>query len=193
MRRALWTLCLAACATRTPPAPPTAPPPSLHPDLVCGPGTVPAGAAPPAGMEAWCSRQTASGEPERHGPSLRWHPNGQRAAFGSYEADQRHGRWETWHSDGTLAQRGSYQHGVEEGAWETWHPNGQLASAGSYSSGQPHGAWTYWTADGAVRTEGTYVLGAKDGDWMDLDPSGQPVRVKVWRGGRMVGQRELTP
>ena len=56
----------------------------VHPDLHCIDGTRGAGKPPPMGHEVWCHKGLPNGTWIRHGPSIKWHGNEQRAAVGEY-------------------------------------------------------------------------------------------------------------
>jgi antitoxin component YwqK of YwqJK toxin-antitoxin module len=191
MRRLAWaTLFLLACAKKAPEAPTAAGGPN-YPDLKCATGTAPAGLAPPQGFEVWCQSVLPSGEPQREGPSIAWHPNEQRSAEGAWSVGRRTGTWQYWYPNGQLEKTGSYTNGVEDGVWVSYHENGQRMSEGQMIGGKESGAWSYWTEDGQTRTDGQWRLGLRDGVWTDFAPGDVPVREKIWRDGRLITQREL--
>ncbi len=185
------TLCFAlllaaGCARHSP-----APAGPSHPDLTCPEGTIPTGAVPPDGLEAWCQRVNERGEWSKEGPYLRWHENHQKAEQGLYKNNQRTGPWTFWYETGQVAKQGSYKGGVEDGFWTTFHPNGQRASEGQMVSGKEHGPWVYWTEDGQQRTEGRWELGKREGTWTVYDATDTPISEIIYRGGRQLSKREL--
>lgn len=178
----------AACAPKAPVD--TTPVSSVHPELQCPPGTWAAGQGPPEGLEVWCEVRSPT-DAVRQGPSITWHPNGRRAAEGSWVGGKRHGEWKVWHANGTPSGRGTYSHGLREGVWTFYHPDGTRESEGAYVGDQQHGTWVFWSADALTRTEGRFELGLRTGRWIDHDPGGLPVRERIYREGRLVNQREL--
>lgn len=179
-------LALAGCPPKTPQTEPMAAGP-IHPDLQCPPGTMPAGAAPPVGLEVWCQKPSTNGTTWlRHGPVISWHSNEQRRLEGAYLEGKETGAWLYWYPTGTPQQQGSYTMGVRDGVWTSYHPDGERASEGQYVDGSEHGPWVYWNADLLTRTEGEYVLGERDGTWVDYGPDEQPVRERLYRSGRLV-------
>ncbi len=191
-RVAPWALlaCIAGCGPKAS-NPVIATGASVHPDLQCPPGTLPAGTPPPQGREVWCELRPVGGAPVRQGPSIAWHENGKRAAQGPYLAGKRHGRWTFWHPNGVPAKQGSFAQGLEEGVWTAYHPHGDRASEGEYVGGEEHGPWLYWDVQEPARIEGTWALGKRTGRWLDIGPDGRPVRERVYRNGRLVNQQEL--
>ncbi len=183
-------LAFPACAARSTPQPVTGPQPG-HPDLHCPPGTTPAGFPPPEGYAVWCELTRADGKVVREGPSITFHPGGAKDAVGSYAADRPEGEWITYYPTGTPKDQGSYVQGRKEGTWVTFAPAGEKISEGSFSAGLEQGPWTFWSTETLSRAEGAYVLGERDGTWVDYSPEGKPVRERIYRGGRLVSQREL--
>lgn len=184
-------LLLAGCPPKstTPVAPVL---PVGHPDLVCPPGTQPAGHAPPHGQEVWCETPLRDGSAVREGPSIAWHTNEQRKAEGTWAAGKQNGPWLYWYPTGTPEMQGSFAMGVKEGVWTSFQANGERSAEGQFVDGKEHGPWTFWNAEQLTRTEGSYVLGLREGTWTDYGPDGKAVRERIYRAGRMVTVRELT-
>jgi antitoxin component YwqK of YwqJK toxin-antitoxin module len=190
--RVLWILaCAAACAKQSGTAEVAAAAASPHPDLVCPPPLVPAGLAPPQGWEVWCQVPLPTGTFQRQGPSIAWHSNEQRSAEGTWSAGKKSGTWQYWFPTGQLEKTGNYVNGVEDGVWVNYHPTGQRAGEGQMVDGKENGEWTYWSEDGTTRTVGRWSLGLRDGVWTDFGAGDEPLREKVFRGGRMVSQKEI--
>ncbi len=181
-------LVLGACAKPAsgPSAPPPVPPPH---DLACPEGSVPLGAAPPRGLEAWCARTLPDGKRLRTGPSMTWHAEGVKASEGHYYDDGRRGEWRTWHTNGRLATVEFWRDGVQHGTSVTYDPAGNRRAEGSYLEGLQDGPWTWWFADGKVERTGSYVRGEKDGEWLENYPSGHPKSRRVFRAGRQLQQQ----
>jgi hypothetical protein len=181
---------LAGCPPKTAAVVDTGPPKG-HPDLHCPAGTVPNGYGPPVGREAWCEITLADGHTQKEGPTLSWHENGQRALSGNYAAGMQIGDWVTYYPTGTPESQGQYAGGKKEGVWVTWATSGEKIAEGPFVAGQEHGAWVFWDTATLSRSEGQYVLGGRDGTWLDISPEGKPTRERIYRGGRLLTQREL--
>lgn len=93
---------------------------------------------------------TKAGRDERHGPSTRWHTNGQRQLEGTYDHDLQVGLFTWWHANGQKALEGRYDQGKQDGSWTWWYDNGQKSIEGNYAKGNPTGRWTWWGEDGRV-------------------------------------------
>lgn len=119
------------------------------------------------------------------GESLRWHPNGQKAAHGRYVDGKRTGTWVWWHENGQIATRGDYTAGREDGSWTWWHLNGQVQMRGDHLNGQRMGEWQSWYANGQLERSGHYRNGRQDGAWKLYTPSGEVAREQEWDLGRM--------
>lgn len=163
---------------------------SVHPDLHCPSGTIPAGKGPPNGYDAWCQKGRPNGTWVRHGPNITWHPNEQRASFGEFVEGKRSGHWEYYFPTGSIERQGSFVGGVAEGVWTAFHPSGARRSEGEMVDGKEHGTWTYWEEDGSWST-GQWNLGQRDGVWVDHDNADVAFRERTYRSGRMVGMRDL--
>jgi antitoxin component YwqK of YwqJK toxin-antitoxin module len=161
----------------------------VHPDLICPDDTDGTGAPPPAGQEVWCQQIQPNGRSIRHGPAIEWHSNEERRATGEYYQGDRHGPWLFWFPTGSPERQGSYTRGVKNGIWTEFHVSGDRKAEGEFVEGSEHGPWVFWEDD--TRTEGTYVMGAPDGVWLEYTPENLALRERVYRGGRLVSQREL--
>lgn len=191
MRWIVLTALLGACQKQASETPEYGGP--VHPELVCEEGAITGGKIPPVGFEAWCHRPTPEGRWYREGPSISWHPNGQKAAQGLYEGGKRNGEWTLWFANGNVQKRLTYQFGAEEGLMLEYHPDGAKAAEGMMAAGLATGAWQYWSADGTVRTEGQWKAGKQDGEWVAYDTvTEKPIKVTVYRGGRMTTSKALT-
>lgn len=163
----------------------------IHPELQCPAGTVGAGAAPPAGNEAWCEIRPPVGAAVRQGPSLTWHDSGQKESQGAFDQGVRTGPWLVWHPNGQLSEQGPYVGGVKEGFWTTWDSLGRTLSEGRYASGERDGNWTFWNLQDQTRTEGRYQVGKREGQWVDYSPEGEAVRQRTFRNDRQLDIRNL--
>lgn len=79
-------------------------------------------------FEQWCA--TTRGV--RHGPFLRYHPDGHLAVEGEYEYGEKHGLWTEWHSNGEPRAEGEYIDGERVGTWVRWDRNGNETSIVNY-------------------------------------------------------------
>jgi hypothetical protein len=102
--------------------------------VLCGPGTKPAGAAPPAGLAAWCERP---GTGVKHGWFLSWYPNGDRKEAGTYVEGKQQGVWTRfWQAGGPKTQL-NYLSGRPHGILVTWDQQGEKGPEIRYSNGEP--------------------------------------------------------
>jgi antitoxin component YwqK of YwqJK toxin-antitoxin module len=86
-----------------------------------------------------------------HGPSVWWHPDGQKEMVGQYEQGVPNGTFTWWHANGQEHIIGQYSHGQQEGKWIWWYANGQKEMEGEYHKGQRVGKWAAWTDAGKIR------------------------------------------
>lgn len=96
------------------------------------------------------SKYTVNGEQVKQGPLVLFHPNGQKAMEGSYEANEPIGKHLWWHVNGQKSIEGSYRGGKADGTWTWWHPEGPKSTQGDYSEGSPVGEWIWWNLEGKV-------------------------------------------
>jgi hypothetical protein len=166
-------------------------PASPHPDLHCPPGSIPAGKAPPLGLEVWCHAQGQPGKWLREGPSISWHDNQQRASEGLFSHGKPTGPWQYWYPTGQPMEQGSFAGGVKDGVWVTYHADGTRSAEGTMVDGKHHGEWSYWSSDGQSRTVGQWKLGKKDGIWNEMNAEDRAVAERLYRDGRLVSQKDL--
>lgn len=192
MRWTIWAMSalLVGCPPKPPPTSNSGAPVTFT-EFTCPPGTLLAGAAPPAGLEVWCTRPMPDGTTVRNGPAIEWHGNGAKLSQGAYLHDKRDGPWLFWYPTGTPEKQGSYSNGRENGVWTSYFATGDRASEGQMIDGKENGRWTYWNNDTLTRTEGDFILGAREGVWLDFGPDDRPVRERTYRSGRLVSQRDL--
>jgi antitoxin component YwqK of YwqJK toxin-antitoxin module len=69
---------------------------------------------------------------EKHGPWVRYFPDGTRMAEGSYNEDQPDGPVVFYHPNGQVHIRGNYRLGLKTGVWETFDEDGKLISKEEY-------------------------------------------------------------
>ncbi len=83
---------------------------------------------------------------EKVGPWTTWHPNGQKAWEGLFEAGELR-KSTTWYESGQKAGESKYIDGGQRGSFTNWHKNGQKAGEGSYENGRT-AASTCWNDAG---------------------------------------------
>ncbi len=167
-----------ARAEDTPPDPPI---------VTCPDGAPPVG-QPPA--ETFCQRS----EGTRHGPYVRWHPDGSVRIEGSYRDGRQHGQWTEYDRGGRPLQRGNLVDGTRQGAWAEWYNNGNRRFQCRYEDGRVSGAWSAWNEDGSPAANASEVffrdppmafmpLGSQEEGpsayLVDLDGDGNPERLRV--------------
>lgn len=91
-----------------------------------------------------------SGEQVKQGLSVQFHPNGQKAMEGAFEANEPIGKHTWWHVNGQKSIEGTYRSGKPDGAWMWWHASGSKSTQGDYSEGTPAGEWIWWNPEGKV-------------------------------------------
>ncbi len=109
----------------------------------------------------WCAKPAeAGGMPERHGPMIRFHPDGKvqretRAVdgktqgqnwlyrpdgslerFTKYKDNKRHGLSVEYFSNGKRHNEGFYRHGKEHGTFKFWNDQGNLVRVSTYEEGR---------------------------------------------------------
>ncbi len=92
----------------------------------------------------------SSGQPERHGRYLGFHPTGAPHIEGTYDHDRPVGEFTWWYPSGQVQVTGRYELGQEDGDWTWHHANGQRQMSGRYVAGRQVGAWTWWNDRGKV-------------------------------------------
>lgn len=91
-----------------------------------------------------------SGESVKQGKAVQFHPNGQKAMEGVFEANEPAGRHTWWHENGQKSIEGGYRDGKPDGAWTWWHPEGPKSTQGEYADGTPVGEWVWWNLEGKI-------------------------------------------
>lgn len=104
----------------------------------------------------------------------------------------RHGQSVTFYANGQRAVEGHYDHGQRSGMFVWWHPNGQQQSAGEYQNDLEQGDWSWWHQNGMREVRGSYVDGAKVAEWSFWSDAGKLVRRTEPTNQRVAG-REVTP
>ncbi len=173
----------------------TMPAPGDQPEAVvapinCEPGTSGQMADTEKGREFWCDKGGLM-----HGPFVRHHPNGSKAAEGHYANNLPDGNWIWWHPNGVEEAKGKYVKGKQTGSWTTWYDNGVRSEEGDYLQGRKQGTWTSWFESGAKSEDGIFHNGMKNATWIYYDDSeeNKPVRTELWKNGQMAEEKAIPP
>ena len=166
-----------------PPAPePVAAADANNPSVRCEAGATPQTAETDKGTEYWCDRDGAM-----HGPFLRMHKVGQKAAEGAYDNNLPNGPWIWWHPNGAEESKGKYNKGKQTGSWTWWYENGSKKEEGDYLQGRKQGTWTSYFDSARRSEEGNYHNGMKTGMWTYWVDSEETTveRTEVWENGQL--------
>ena len=140
----------------------------------------------------WETALSEAGDPVRHGPFLRFYPNGRLALEAFYRRGTPVGTWSWWDEEGILIQR--VRRGGEEEellAGERFNsavtafrnPKGNKTAEGRMKFDKGHGLWRFWFEDGSPKAEGKFLTGIPDGRWVQLYPNGQTEKIIEYRLG----------
>ncbi|MEN0067156.1 MAG: hypothetical protein AAGA48_33805 [Myxococcota bacterium] len=153
------------------------------PKLSCPEGTAQQSGTSPEGEEYWCDRSGVM-----HGPFLKFHPNGMRAASGTWEENQRSGQWTWWFNNEQTKMKGKYDRGKQTGSWTWWHDNGNRQQEGDFLLGRRQGKWTTFYPSGNRESEGMYHNDNRSDSWKyyDDDDTDKVVRTESYENGKVV-------
>jgi antitoxin component YwqK of YwqJK toxin-antitoxin module len=124
----------------------------------------------------------------KQGPSVTYHPGGQREAEGAWSDDFQEGPWRFFAEDGRLVLDGVFRGGKKVGLWTRRQEDGStethefeagvehgrsrvvdasehLLEEGQWLSGQMTGTWSTWFSSGVLQSRGTRVNGSREGLW----------------------------
>lgn len=161
---------LIGCFSSGPSAPKVTPKdnPDGTPQLVCPEGTLQQSGTSASGEEEFfCQRAGVM-----HGPYLRFHRNGARAASGSYDNNHRHGQWTWWFENEQTQKKGKYDRGKQTGSWTWWHDNGSRQQEGDFLLGRRQGKWVTYYASGTIESEGMYHNDMRNDVWSYYEDDG---------------------
>ncbi len=158
------------------------------------------GAAPPAGLQQWCTDAAGA----KHGAYREWWPSGQRMTEAHYRNDRQHGRFASWRADGKPKEEGELADGLRVGRWREWHEAGGLKREADHGAAgaavrwtlyredggtrwieggdrgqRQHGHFVEWYPDGKKTAEGEFTDGTKSGTWSYWNPDGSPSMVEL--------------
>jgi hypothetical protein len=117
-----------------------------------------------AGKKVRACRQVildADGNYVKHGRSVAYYENGQKAGEMWYQQDKPTGPEYSWHENGKKKMHGQSTMGLATGRWTEWYDNGQKQSEGDYVNGERNGQWTFWEPSGSVKETVEYRFGQK--------------------------------
>ena len=141
---------------------------------------------------------------ELHGRWAQWHQEGDRIeSIDHFVRGVRHGPSRRWHKNGQLAQEGEFRDGYPMGRFRAWDPTGKLISdvqmskAGgvlitwdgelkvqqTWKDGKQHGLTTAWYANGQKEREVLFERGAAHGRFVEWHDNGQKRREGIARKG----------
>ena len=103
----------------------------------------------------------ADGNYIKHGKSVAYYENGQKAGEMWYQQDKPNGPEFSWHENGKKKMHGQSTGGMATGTWTEWYDNGQKQSEGQYTNGERNGMWTFWEPSGSIREVVEYRFGQK--------------------------------
>ena len=147
--------------------------PAFCGEISCPDGTRSKGEPYPSGREAYCARIGPNGEEIKHGPSVYWHENGQKASEYQYVDGEKHGTFSRWYESGQLRQTGEWSNGDQTGVWIEYHENGQKKEEKPWVDGWPEGTVTSWHDNGALEVRGEMRHGKQVGYWQFYDRNGK--------------------
>lgn len=127
-----------------------------------------------------------------------FHPDGKRAAEGTYVdkkkegvwkyfsaktdgymisldhflSDQRHGLSQKFYATGEVAETLYYVNGIKEGEWLQYYIDGKMCLKATYSNGQLNGKFLYCFPDGTPQAEGEYLSDRRNGRWKIYNEDG---------------------
>ena len=145
----------------------------------------------------WQVRTGEKGELIRHGPLVRYHPNGKPSLRAFYRDDQPVGLWQWFDEEGRL-----YRKAMQDGDFEqivkgreledplTVYRNqkGDVLAKGLLKYDKAHGPWQYYYPGGQLKAKGSFVRGIPDSRWHHEYPSGQISRIEEFRLGTPHGE-----
>lgn len=106
------------------------------------------------------AKETSPGQWKPHGKYTKYHPDGTKAAEGSFVDGMKDGRWRSWRPNGKLASESYYERDRRDGTFRTWFANGMLAWECEYQDGQKHGTESQYHPNGQLRWRGEFAHNA---------------------------------
>jgi len=143
--------------------------------------------------------------------ALFFHPDGHKAAEGTYVAKKKEGLWKFYsatqpsyligeenyyddlrhglarkfYPDSTLAEKVTWDFGKRTGEWLQYYPDGTICLRAEYFDGKLEGPFSYYYPSGKRQYEGIYKADLRTGDWMLLNEDGTLNQVLVYRNGKL--------
>ena len=150
------------------------------------PGARPRGLAPPVGVERWFEDEAGF----RHGPAVRWYPDGALRTVTTYRHGVRHGAYRSWFPDGSPEVEGAFDEDVPDGRWRRWHEAGAVAMEITLVAGRAAGEARSWYPEGALARRWVLVDGWAEGTAETFLPDGARFSVESLRRGLRHGRLE---
>jgi hypothetical protein len=113
--------------------------------------------------------------------------NGKKLEIHCRDADgARHGPTHRWHANGELAERAYHGRGRLVGVRETFFDNGRRRCRIPYRAGRVHGRKVCWWSNGRVASIEPHLRGAPAGRVLRLDEHGRVSDARCVRGGEIL-------
>lgn len=119
-----------------------------------------------------------------HGSFKEWYGDGQNKTEGSHKNGVREGRWRWWFSNAQLKIDCKFINDELDGRVLEYFENGQLWAEYTYKDGTPWESLQHFYVDGTEVGKNTLKDGT--GDMYDLNASGDVLRRREFKDGRMV-------
>ena len=100
---------------------------------------------------------------------------------------QRDGIYHSYHPNGQLAHEGIYQAGKLNGPWKSWHPNGKPWKELTYLNDMEEGSSKEWDIAGVLLSDQNYHEGEYEGLQKTFLPDGSPLQEETWKDGKLEG------
>jgi len=110
-----------------------------------------------------------------------FHPGGERASTGSYDAmGRRTGTWRYYAPEGYLSAEETYATGKLQGPVRSYYPSGQVQEAFTADNNQPQGPALGYYPTGVVRSRYVFANGQKQGPGAEFHPNGQTATTTLY-------------
>lgn len=113
---------------------------------------------------------------------------GQMIAETTYKNGLREGSYQSWHENGVQFTKGAYKNDLQDGKWEVYDERGHLIGEATFSNG--NGEQLAYDFNGILQRKTLFKNGKKDGDETFYAPSGDIIKVTVFKEDRIVEVRE---
>lgn len=114
---------------------------------------------------------------------------GQLVAETTYKNGIKEGPYQSWHENGVQFAKGTFKNDLQEGKWEYYDERELLMGEATFSQGT--GEQLAYDKNGALQRRTSFKNGKKDGDETFYSPSGDIIKVNVFREDRIVVRENL--